>query len=253
MSETDVIDASALAELKKERSTTLVPEMHQWILSGVVAAAARFIPVPFVDDFVKSKCRKHVVTSALSGIDRSKLRTDFSTMYSEPGGILSGTAAMAAKIPIKLLLFPVRKIVAVMTSVRGVPLEVIRCVLLGRTVQRFAEKTSQPGGVAVDGNSLRQAFDSAFSRMDFRVVRAVVGDALSGIERWSDAAIEMAKSIATQQSDAPLEQQDKPAVEASVQRIEQSLNQPKVMQLFSDFDSKLDAKLLAIEAKNNRR
>ncbi|MCC9599374.1 hypothetical protein LOC67_02295 [Stieleria sp. JC731] len=241
MSQSNVIDANELARLKVERQSTLVPEMHSWIVAGMVSAAARFIPVPFVDDFVKAKCRKHIVSSTLARQSRSELLNDFDAMYNDPGGILSGAAAMVARIPIKLLLFPVRKAVAIMTSVRGVPLELIRCILLGRTVKRYATMASRP-----DDKQLREAFDKAFSGMDFRVVRAVVGDALSGMDRWSEAAIKMAKAIAAQKSDDPLSQREESPVRKGAEQVEHSLNQPKVLDLFSDFDTKLDARLAAL-------
>ncbi|WP_149497436.1 hypothetical protein [Roseiconus lacunae] len=235
MVQSEVIDANELARLQRQRENTIAPELHSSVIAGMVSAAARFIPLPFVDDLVRSKCRKYVVKSTLDSVGRGELLVEFNSLYNEPGGMFSGAAAMAAKVPLKILLFPIRKVVAVMTSVRGVPLEVIRCILIGRTVRRMADRADRPSKEA-----LRKAFDSAFARMDFRVVRAVISDALEGIDRWSDAAIRLAKKVAANESVQSIESSERKPLDDGAERIEKSLNQPRITQLFSEFDSKLD-------------
>lgn len=47
--------------------------VHQWVVAGMVSAAERFVPVPFVDDMVRNQCRKFVVSRTLAAHDRSEL------------------------------------------------------------------------------------------------------------------------------------------------------------------------------------
>ncbi len=215
--------------------------MHHWVLAGIVAASARFIPIPFVDDIVRERCRRQIVAKTLMAHGQQNLLPEFQAYYGDNAGCLAGCLSSFAKIPLKLLLFPVRKFIAVATSVRGVPLEVTRSVLLGRTLNRQLAAGEQPE--AVDAVLLRTAFDQAFSRMDLRTVRAVIGDALRHVSSWKASAMGSAKELA-KGDDVPAE--DIAAaenVQAGAAEVEAALARPEILALFDEFDKRFDQAL----------
>ena len=49
---------------------------HQWVAAGIVSAASRFIPVPFVDDLVRSRCRRFAVSRTLAAYEQEAMLDD---------------------------------------------------------------------------------------------------------------------------------------------------------------------------------
>lgn len=216
--------------------------MHEWILAGLVSASARFIPVPFVDDLVRDRCRRFVVSRTLANHDTKQTMKSLEPLYAVNSGWLTGCVGVVVKAPLKLLLFPVRKLTSIITSVRGVPLEVMRMVLLGRTLDRclrsgtFETATTSPAVV-------NAAFASAFAGMDLRVVRAAISDALAGVKGWKTSATASARIVARpgnasgKELDVPLQ------LNSSVGRVQEALERPSVLNLFSEFDHRLERQL----------
>jgi hypothetical protein len=217
---------------------------HQWILAGMVSSAARFVPIPFVDDVIRGQCRRYVVTRTLEAHERTELLKELRPVYADDSGCIAGCLGMLAKAPVKLLLFPIRKIVAILTSVRGVPMEIIRMVLLGRTLDRLLREQTIPQGAVQADQALmmREAFEEAFARMDFRVVRAGLADALAGVGGWKESAMDLAAKVAGRENEA------QPAgdlradenMEAGAKQVEEVLNRPELVAAFVEFDDRFD-------------
>lgn len=219
--------------------------VHQWVVAGIVSAASRFVPIPYVDDMVRGRCRQYVVARTLAAHGRSELLDDVEPLYDSNAGkgCLGGCLGTAMKAPVKLLLYPVRKIVALVTSVRGVPLEIMRVVLLGRTLDRQLRKGEVDTDSAV---KMRAAFDESFARMDFRVVKAAMNDALSSVSGWKQAAMESARQIIGQ-DDAPDVVADARApVDDGARQVQQALDRPDVLELFAEFDQRFDEALARV-------
>lgn len=186
---------------------------------------------------VRGQCRRFVVTKTLEAHPTQTRLQDLKPYYSESGGCLSGCLGFLAKAPLKLILFPIRKIIAVVTSVRGVPLEITRTVLLGRTLQRRLDV----GPIdAPDAERMRLAFDSAFSGMDFRVIRASLSDAVQSVSGWKSAAMDVAKEVAEEPPDSSKTIQSNAPIEQSAANVQQVLEQPATLKLFQEFDSRFD-------------
>jgi hypothetical protein len=217
--------------------------LHQWIAAGIISAAARFIPVPFVDDIVRGQCRRFVVSRTLSSHNDPVSIDELKPYYGKSGGCLTGCAAAVAKAPLKLLLFPIRKVMAVMTSVRGVPLEILRMVLLGRTLDRYLREgkiTTAATATHDVAARMRAAFNEAFARMDFHVVRATVGDALRGASGWKAAAVASAKQLGDRQAAPDADLETDPQLEAGASRVAEVLSRPETLELFAEFDRRFD-------------
>ena len=216
--------------------------LHHWIVAGIVSASSRFIPIPFVDDVVRDQCRRYVVSRTLAAHETELSTKDLKPFYDDGGGCLAGCMGTLAKAPLKLLLFPVRKVVAVVTSVRGVPIEVTRTVLLGRTLDRYLREqkvVATPEHMA----RMRTAFQESFNRMDFRFVRAATADALSGISGWKNGAMKSAKAVAGPK-DAEKDGLDATEnVEKGASKVEEVMQRPETLSLFAEFDRRFDESL----------
>jgi len=212
--------------------------VNQWVIAGIVSAASRFIPIPFAEDIVRDRCRRFVVSRTLAAHHgRNVSPQDIEPYFAGEGATGYGKKALGA--PFKLLLFPIRKVVRIVTSVRGVPLEVMRMVLLGRTLNRYLHKE----GFSVEEQNalaLRQAFDQAFKRMDFHLIRAAMTDALSSVSGLKSAAVSMARWTAvTKNADEQGFQTETP-VQSGAKKVQAVLDRPETLQLFAEFDRRFD-------------
>ncbi|KAA5542592.1 hypothetical protein FYK55_13725 [Roseiconus nitratireducens] len=211
--------------------------VHQWIVAGIVSAASRFVPVPFVDDLLQDRCRRFTVERTLKAHDRGQDLERYRTFFGSDTGCAGGCLAWAARAPLKLVLFPIRKLVRVVTSVRGVPLEITRMVLLGRTLDRCLSRESEWDVPRI--RRMRAAFEEAFARMDFHALQAAMKDVLRGVSGWKDAAIDLARRMESREQ--PEEEiESSPEVERSADGISALLDLPESRALFSEFDRRFD-------------
>jgi len=210
---------------------------HQWLIAGIISSAARFVPIPFIDDAIRSQCRRFVVSRTLAASEASLLASELQPLYGGSTGCVEGCFGLVAKAPLQLLLFPIRKVASILTSVRGVPLEIMRMVLLGRTLRRqLAVGTVDPNQIA----TMRLAFDESFSRMDFRVTRAAITDALRSVQNWKASAVESARTLsATPGGDDNLPADAK--VQTTATKVQAALDRPETIKLFEEFDQRFDA------------
>ena len=219
----------------------------QWIIAGIISASARFIPIPFLDEVVQYRCRRHTVKTT---IESHAVDLDLSTVepyYNNPSGCFVGCVGMILLLPIKLLLFPFRKIVAVVTSFRAVPLEIMRIYLLGRTLDRYLSN----GNFGQSANSLqiddsvytarmRSAFEQAFARMDMHVVLSAMQDATGGFRELITAAFVGLKSVFERDNKSANAFVTQPEVKAEASKIQQSFSRAEMVALFDKFDLRFD-------------
>ena len=224
-------------------SATPPPQLvHHWVMAGIMSSASRFIPVPFVDDVIRDRCQRYAVAKTLAAHGVQEHLDQVRPYIDSNAGCLAGCLGTVAKAPLKLLLFPIRKIVSVLTSVRGVPLEITRMVLLGRTLDRILQTGDVP--TETEARKMRVAFDTAFARIDFRAVKAAINDSLDQLGGWKDAAIAAAREVlgAGDKGDLatdPIAGSAK--IEESAQQVDQAMNDPATLRLFAEFDARFDS------------
>lgn len=232
---------------------------HQWVVAGAISASAIFVPVPLVDDYLQSKCRRFAVQKTLQANGMQSVLDQFQPYFEGSGGLFSGLGSMALRAPLKLALFPIRKPLRIVRSVRDVPLEIVRTVLLGRTLDRFlrARRAGAPGGTAPAPDEaliadLRRAFDRSFARMDFRMLRAATKDAFMASTRLLSAVIAARRKPAAE-GEILNDLQNDPAVEAEAKKVEAQISRPEMLSLFREFDARFDKEFQEVRERRLAR
>jgi hypothetical protein len=214
----------------------------QWAVCGIAAAAARFVPVPMLDDVVRERALQLAVSRTLREHGR-----DYSSDLLEPlwddTGSGGGMGRRLKAVGMRILLFPIRKYAAIFGAVRGVPNDVMRVVLVARTVDRrlAGGGLTDTGAVPDQARQIRRAVDTAIDGMDLRLLTAALSDGLSQGKELSGAAVAYARKLVRPGSDPDL----KPggAVGAGAQQVAEVLDRPDVAELLGDFDARVDRAL----------
>jgi hypothetical protein len=215
----------------------------QWAVCGIAAAAARFLPVPLLDDVVRRRAAQLAVVRTLRAHGRDYPPELVEPLWDDVGG-RTGVHGRLRGVPKRLLLFPVRKYTAVFGAVRGVPNDVARVVLLARTVDRRLERgeLSSPDRVPDEARALRQAVDGALSGMDLQLLTAALADGLSNSRGLTTAAVGFARRrLPAGDPDADLDA-DGPLTEGA-DRVTEVLRRPEITSLLERFDGQVDDRL----------
>lgn len=213
--------------------------VSQWAACGIAAAAARFVPVPLLDDAIRARAVRVAVSRALRAHGRDYPAGRLEPLWADEGG--SGLGRRIAAVSRRVLLFPIRKYVAVFGAVRGVPNDVMRVVLLARTVDRRLALGELATADPDRAREIRRAVDAALDGMDLRLLTAALGDGLSQGRDLTVAAVRYARHFGDKDADPDLD----PAgpVGAGAQQVTEALQRPEVVQLLGRFDSQVDAAL----------
>lgn len=211
----------------------------QWAVCGIAAAAARFIPVPLLDDVVR---RGAVRLAVKRTVQAHGLRRPPEALEPLWGGDIAGSrkGRRLRALGRRLLLFPVRKYTALFGAVRGVPADVLRVVLLARSVDRALDR----GGLTrpEDAAALRSAVDASLRGEDLRLVLAAVSDGLSQTRGLSAAAVTLARRRFAGSDGEEAVLPAAPVAEGA-QRVNEVLARPDVVVLLERFDARVDAEL----------
>jgi hypothetical protein len=217
----------------------------EWALCGIALAAARFIPVPILDDQVRDRAWQYAVHRTLKSHGRT-YDDDRIAPLGEREDNGAGVGRMILRIPRTILLFPVRKYVAIFGAVRGVPNDVMRVVLLGRSVHRVLAR----GGLADDAGekrleqeaqAVRAAYDDAVKYQDFRMLRGALSDGLSQGRGLTRAAVRYARDAFAREDQPKLEPGAE--VQRGAERVEELLQRPDVVEQLEEFDRRFDERL----------
>ena len=173
----------------------------EWAVCAIAAAAARFIPVPLLDDAVKFRAIRIAVLRTLRANGRTYPADWVEPLYAgvdaESAGLASRGFRYLRTVPRRVALFPIRKYVALFGSVRGVPTDVMTVVLLSRTVYRCLDQGRLAGSdedqLRTEARQIRAAFDQALEGMDLRLFTGALSDGLSQGRGLTAAAVSYAR------------------------------------------------------------
>jgi hypothetical protein len=213
-----------------------------WAVCGIAAAAARFLPVPLLDDVVRRRAAQLAVVRTLRAHGRDHPSELVEALWDDPEG--RGLRGRLGGLPKRLLLFPVRKYTAVFGAVRGVPNDVARVVLLARSVERRLERgeLTAPDRVPDEARALRLAVDEAIAGMDLRLLTAGLADGLSrsrGLTTEAVAFVRRRFGTDEPAADVPADG----ALADGAAHVTEVLHRPEITALLERFDAQVDERL----------
>ena len=216
----------------------------QWAVCGIAAAAARFLPVPLLDDVVRRWAARVAVVRTLRAHGSGLPAELVEALWEEPDQARRGLRGRLGRVPKRLLLFPVRKYAAVFGAVRGVPNDVARVVLLARAVERRLElgALASPERAPDEAHALRRAVDAAVEGMDLRLLTAALSDGLSRSTGLASAAVTLVRRrLADDDLDAPVPADG--ALADGAQQVTEVLRRPEIAALLDRFDAEVSHRL----------
>ena len=216
----------------------------QWAVCGIVAAAARFLPVPLLDDVVRRRAARTAVMRTLRVHGRDHAAELVAALWEDPEGRRRGLRGRLRGVPKRLLLFLVRKYTAVFGAVRGVPNDVAQVVLLARAVDRRLAlgALSSPEHVPNEARALRRAVDEAIEGMDLRLLTAALADGLSRTRGLTTAAMAFVRRRSrTDEPDSDLPTDG--ALADGAAHVTEVLRRPEITSLLERFDAQVDERL----------
>jgi hypothetical protein len=218
--------------------------VSQWAACAIAAAAARFVPVPILDDVVRARATRIAVSRTLRAHAR-----DYSSGLLEPlweEQERRGLGRYLKAVWLRVVLFPVRKYRAIFGAVRGVPTDVMRVLLLARTVDRRLARGEltdpDPDRLREQARNIRRALDQAMRGMDLRLLAAGLTDSLSQGRELTSAAVAYARKTFIRPGAQP-NLEPGGAVGEGAERVTDVLRRPEIARLLEQFDTRVDAAL----------
>lgn len=220
----------------------------QWAVCGIAAAAARFVPVPVLDDVIRERAVQVAVSRTLRAHGRDYSSGLLEPLWDEQEGRGSGIRRRLTAFSLRVLLFPVRKYAAIFGAVRGVPNDVMRVLLLARTVDRRLARgeLTDPGPdrLAERARGIRRAVDEAIRGTDLQLLTAALADGLSQGRGLTTAAVSYARRWFTEPDTEPALEPEGEVAEGA-RRVTEVLRRPEIAQLLDRFDARVDGALTA--------
>jgi len=149
---------------------------YHWVAGGLASALSRFIPVPVVDGIVDERAKRYCLDRTLKYHGRQFDASAVESLYKDSGSV-AGWVADKVK---QLALYPVRKVGRIVTSSTGVPKDFARTYLLARAIdlclaKDFLQDDASAKARDKEARNIRDAFDSAFDKLDDMLFKAIVG------------------------------------------------------------------------------
>jgi hypothetical protein len=240
---------------------------REWVLCAIAAAASRFVPIPLVDDLIKTRAERTAVTRTWTAHGRPRCPAAVGILADDTTGCLTELARSIVKLPLLVLLYPIRKIFRILTALHGVSADLIGVVLLARSVDRCLRAGWFTGtDVAVledQARRVRRAHDEVVHLADLHLLDQAVTTALRSVDDLRSPATAFARRVfarrafddeaslaapSTPEGAAPGVEEarvEEARVEDGVRQIVAVLDRPEVSALLADLDKRFDAALAA--------
>jgi hypothetical protein len=159
------------------------------------------------------------------------------------------------KLPLKLLLFPIRKIMAWLGAIRTLAADLSMMLLLGRALDRTLTRgmLSEPDTLEQQAKHIRLAYEGAADGFDLSLLRRHLARALGKVSGLVAAAARAARRLFRRGAPDDVKVElgsERETVEAGASQVEAVLNDPEVIALIERFDSEFDRRLLALEGES---
>lgn len=223
--------------------------LREWILCAIAAAAARFVPVPLLDDAIRERATRVAVARTLRAHGRRYPSDAVEPLYGDIDSGWRSTLRYVSSVPRKVVLFPVRKYVAIFGAVRGVPTDVMNVLLLARTVHRCLARgglldADDRDALHDEARRIRLAHLAAIEGVDLQLLRVAVAEGLSHGRGLTGAAVAYARALLERDDEERRVTPEQPVVEGA-ERVEDALRRPEISQLLAELDARFDERLAA--------
>ena len=230
------------------------------LVCGLLASAARFVPVPFLDDFLREKAQHVLVAHTLEAHGRTYRSKEVAPLYGDLTGCLQGCLLGALTGIFKLITYPFRKILVWIMAAKWLARDVAEAVLLGRAMDRAlaAGQLADDSDKATrhqDAIRLRRAFDNAVAGTDMKLLRTVLDGTVGSISGLPRAAFAALRGLRRQDADADADPTEglSPAHEAKMaegtDRLAAALDTEDMRAFLAAFDQRLDENQRILEQR----
>lgn len=235
--------------------------LHVRVLCALLAAAARLVPVPLVDDWLRERVTRYMVGRTLGAHERTYPTTSVAPLYAEERGCLEGCLVFLVWLPVKLVLYPLRKALAWGLAARGLSQDLTLMLLLGRSLDRCLSqgmlRQGPEGDLRAEARMIRLAYDNAARGFDTSFLRQSLGGAASSVKGLPAAAVRTLRSLfrrrgetqADVQTDLEVPEADRETVERGIGAIEAALDDPQVQSALARFDRTFDDNLAVLHRR----
>jgi hypothetical protein len=242
---------------------------QEWVACAIAAAASRFIPVPLLDDLVKERATRTAVSRTWQAHGRPPADPVIRLLAGDPPGGVRGWVRSASRVPLALMLYPLRKVTRIVSSVHGVTSDLVGVLLLARSVDRCLTAGwlagSDPESLRQDALLIRRAHDRAVSGVDLRLLEHSIGMGLRQVTGLRVQAQSYARRAFGRHTAAgrpgPLDESAPPpprtpteaGVDTGVREVEAVLARPEVTSLLETLDSRFDTALSSLAGARGPR
>lgn len=220
-----------------------------WVCA-LLSAAARFAPLPFLDDLIIGRIQRHLVATSLVRHGRSLDRHQVAPLYEDPQGCVAGCLALLIELPLAILLFPIRKIWGIVKAIRGFSKDVADTLLLARCIDRSLARPlmlddASPERLLFEATAVRRAHFEALAGTDLELLKSTLQGALrkTGVPRLAQRLLRRVRRQ-DREVEAPESLLDNdPELGAQVSELDRALQQDELQALFLAFDQRFDVAL----------
>jgi len=248
--------ALARAEPLPPRPERISPRLLT--LYAVLVAAAGFVPFPIVDELIPRQLLRHLVLVAIRSARRTYPVRFVSPLYRE-GGCLATVLELVVYLPLKILLYPIRKVVRVVQAVRRLSQRTASTYLLGHSIARALERGWLAEGAPREqlrGQAalIRAAFERTLERSNPVVFSRSVSAVLAGLRGLGLGAYRAARVLLRRRVEAgatPEAMAVPPGVVgAAVEGIQGEIGSPPIAGYLREFDLDFDRTLEELARDN---
>jgi hypothetical protein len=228
---------------------------NEWVLCAIAAAASRFVPLPLADDLIKTRATRTAVARTWAAHGRADCPSAVGILADDSTTLWGGLARSAARLPLRLALYPVRKVARMVTAVRGVSADLVGVVLLARSVDRCLAAgwftASDARELQAQARVVRRAHDQVIGTADLRVLNAAVATVLrqvGGLRPQAEAFARRVFGRTGAQGPAPVDAPtaDETQVEQGARQVAAVFDHPEVAEILSTLDQRFDTALAAL-------
>ncbi len=236
-----------MTESKTFERTPDPKALRRRITCALLFFAARHVPLPFVDDILRTQVSKYLVRRSVEKAGVSVPTSRLAPLFSRDETWWMGCLMALLRIPLKLILFPIRAVTNVLFLVRHVGRDFAEIFLLGEVIDRGIDAQLIRGDETDDALQLarsvkmRRAFDRALKETDTQLLWGMVSVAVGPLRGLLPAARRALRVLWRGSEDEAVEAN--PEMQPQVTAIEKVLLQPEVKRFLADFDQRYESAL----------